>query len=275
MKTLSPQKLGELYVLCILEIIISSIIVLSYAAYTNLHLGLVALALVTGGLQSLFGVKRAAFEREMDYKNLALVELFASGMSQTIAIALAVVGAGIYSLFFRDLMLGFLLGLGLHFFTKPTEFVLPKSLRLNYFAYFRNIGPIYIDQIVERAISRITIIMVDQFAGPASAGLFFQAERIAILHLQFTQPVLSRFSLNFFSRNSESERKRLLIVFALASCTFGVILTGLSYVWIEDLITFIYGEKWTPAYKIFLALFGTVILLPTLELIKSLYYSKK
>ena len=205
-------------------------------------------------------------------RKFGAVELFASGMSQTIAIALAVVGAGIYSLFFRDLMLVF--GLGLHFFTKPTEFVLTKSLRLNYFAYFRNIGPIYIDQIVERAISRITIIMVDQFAGPASAGLFFQAERIAILHLQFTQPVLSRFSLNFFSRNSESERKRLLIVFALASCTFGVILTGLSYVWIEDLITFIYGEKWTPAYKIFLALFGTVILLPTLELIKSLYYSK-
>ena len=82
-----------------------------------------------------------------------------------------------------------------------------KTGRLRMGFYLRQLGAVYVDQIVERGLGRVTILCVDHFIGAASAGLFFQAERLAMFYHQFLQPILSRFSLNYFSRSTSENRK--------------------------------------------------------------------
>ena len=103
--------------------------------------------------------------------------------------------------------------------TGPVEW--PKAFRFRIGFYLRQLGAVYIDQIVERGLARVTILCVDHFLGAASAGLFFQAERLAMIHQQFLQPILSRFSMNYFSRSASKNRKQFLLILAIASALVG------------------------------------------------------
>ena len=229
---------------------------------------------MASSFQSLVHLKKSVFERQMNYGKLSWLEFGSMAAAHVVSVFLALAGFGVLTFFIRDLLLPAFLFLGLIIVAQTGPVAWPKPFRLRIGFYLRQLGAVYVDQIVERGLGRLTILCVDHFIGAASAGLFFQAERLAMLYHQFLQPILSRFSMNYFSRSTSENRKRLLFILMLASASAGCLVVVVCSFVLEDLIVLLYGEKWRNTFPIFMSLFGVLIFLPVMELFKSLFYSR-
>ena len=272
--SIDAVQVGELYVLVVVEFIFSAIATACLALLFSLDGWLLFYALMASSFQSLVHLKKSIFERQMNYGKLSWLEFGSMAAAHAVGVFLALAGFGVLTFFIRDLLLAAFLFLGLMIFAQTGPVEWPKAFRFRIGFYLRQLGAVYIDQIVERGLARVTILCVDHFLGAASAGLFFQAERLAMIHQQFLQPILSRFSMNYFSRSASENRKQFLLILAIASALVGCLVVVACSFLLEDLIVLIYGEKWRKTFPIFMCLFGVLIFLPVMELFKSLFYSR-
>ena len=240
--TLNAAQIGELYILLAIEFILSAVATTCLALLFSLNGWLLFYALIASAFQSLVNLKKSVFERQMNYGKLSWLEFGSMAAAHALGVFLALAGFGVLTFFIRDLLLPAFLFLGLIAFaqTGPVEWPKPVHFRMGF--YVRQLGAVYIDQIVERGLGRVTILCVDHFIGAASAGLFFQAERLAMLHHQFLQPILSRFSMNYFSRSTSENRKRFLFILAIASALAGCLVVVLCSFLLEDLIVHLRGK---------------------------------
>ncbi len=273
-ESIKATQVGELYILLVIEFALSTVATIFLAVLFNLDFGLLLYALLASSFLSIVNLKKSIFERQMEYKKLSWLEFCSMGAAHFVSVVLAWTGFGVLTLFIRDILLSAFLFTGLFIFAQTGPVEWPRAFKFRAGFYIKQLGFIYIDQIVERGLARVTILCVNHFIGAVGAGLFFQAERLAMLHQQLAQPILSRFSMNFFSRNGLEKRKKLLLTLAILSVLVGCLAVFASSFVLEYLIVLIYGEKWRDAFPIFMCLSGMVIFLPAMELFKSLFYSR-
>ena len=204
--SINAVQVSELYVLVVVEFIFSAIATACLALLFSLDGWLLFYALMASSFQSLVHLKKSIFERQMNYGKLSWLEFGSMAAAHAVGVFLALAGFGVLTFFIRDLLLAAFLFLGLMIFAQTGPVEWPKAFRFRIGFYLRQLGAVYIDQIVERGLARVTIL-----CGPLPRGskcrIVFQAERLAMIHQQFLQPILSRFSMNYFSRSASENRK--------------------------------------------------------------------
>jgi O-antigen/teichoic acid export membrane protein len=273
-KEISTSEQSELYFLTLLEICLFIAVGLLLIVFFDFNPTYFIVAILSLCFSIFFSFQKALVERIMKYKLLVGIETAAMFISHSLAIYFAYHNFGVLSLFLRDLMfagLGTMLLFYFGYFVRPS---LPKINTIPFKRYLQSVGFIYIDQSFEQLLTRFRIILIEFISGPTGTGIFFQAERLATVPHQLMQSIVGRFALNYFSRINEDNRKFVFLYILLACFFFGAIILFFASLYIDPLILFLYGPQWSDVSKVFMLLFGMVVFLPSIELIKSLAYAE-
>ena len=203
---------------------------------------------------------KALVERRQPYAELALVEGGSAFAGHTAAIALALTGAGVFSLVARQAILGttqlvWLARRGAAWHFAP---VLPTPRLLR--ARLHEARDVWTDGLLESLFSRTLVLAAGHLGGARGAGYLSQAWRLALVPHQLLQPLAGRLALNWASRAStlsdrSRQRRRLLsvLVVPLAACAAGAALFA------DPIVPLLFGERWRPVAPLLVACSGAIL----------------
>ncbi|MEZ5978528.1 MAG: oligosaccharide flippase family protein [Planctomycetota bacterium] len=191
---------------------------------------------------------RGFLERDQAYGALSLVESGTHVAAHGAAVVAALLGAGIWALPLREVLLGA---------TRIGALALAGGLPRDRFAWLaprdwralaKDAKDLWSDGLLESLHARTIVLVAGWIGGVRGAGLFFQANRLAQVPHQFLQPVAGRLSFNWFARadsaaERDAQRRRLLLFLAapLVAATAGCLFLA------DPLVPWLLGERWSEA----------------------------
>ena len=267
-------ELSTIHTLTVIEIILIATATLVITLSSSLEVGVALMIVMTQVLATISGIQKSVFERRMNYKFISIAEGGSALLGHIFAIGLAAHGAGFFALFARDFLTVLL---NIFFTFKKASWPhlqFTKIREIDFRGYFRDMGLIYLDQNFEVIFTRIRLIIIETVGGMAAVGLYFQAERLAVLPHQLLQPSLSRFALNYFSRIKGDTTQKAFLLMSVAASILGLLTLLFSMMFMEQIIEILYGPTWIEVGDIFVLLFGMVVFLPVLELLKAYMYAR-
>lgn len=213
---------------------------------------------------------RAFYERDMKFGGLAMVETLVQLCGHMLAVILILVGVGSASLYLRELFfaiagLAGLAGIG------ALSIYQFRVLRLTEWrAVLRDGRGVWLDAMLENSFSRMTLLLVNAGAGLYGAGLFFQAQRLAMVPQQLLQPISGRVVAVWFGRTECAGQRRLMRRrMLLVTAPPLAIAALLAWTVADPVVPWIFGAPWTPAAAILTSLAGMILFLPLFEMLRS------
>ncbi|CDL00605.1 conserved protein of unknown function [Magnetospirillum gryphiswaldense MSR-1 v2] len=213
---------------------------------------------------------RAFFERGLRFGALAVIETAVQISGHGLAVILVLTGIGAGSLYLRELFftlggLAALIGIGAISFYR-FHWVGWSQWR----AVLRDGRGVWLDAMLENSFSRLTLLLVNANTGLSGAGLFFQAQRLAMVPQQVLQPISGRVAGAWFGQTEchgqrRLMRRRLLLVTAPPLALAAILAWALA----DPVVPWIFGAPWAPAAPILAALAGMILFLPLFETLRS------
>jgi len=265
------ERARDLYFSAItIEALAATLIILAWLAATG-GLGLWETVLVAAvGVRHWTDLNKTFYERAMAYRKLALVETGAALGGHLTALALTLLGAGWVVLFIREAVIS-LLGVGGlaavgGLTVRPVRLLTVADWR----HLFREARGVWLDSVLEGSFQRWTILLAGWLDGDAAAGLFFQAQRLAVVPQQLLAPVVNRIMVNWFGRTENPlervrGRNRLLRTIAAPLALAGI----LTALFADPVVPWLFGERWAGAADLFAAMCGMVAFFSLFETLKS------
>ena len=265
------ERARDLYFSAItIEALAATLIILAWLAATG-GLGLWETVLVAAvGVRHWTDLNKTFYERAMAYRKLALVETGAALGGHLTALALTLLGAGWVVLFIREAVIS-LLGVGGlaavgGLTVRPVRLLTVADWR----HLFREARGVWLDSVLEGSFQRWTILLAGWLGGDAAAGLFFQAQRLAVVPQQLLAPVVNRIMVNWFGRTENPlervrGRNRLLRTIAAPLALAGI----LTALFADPVVPWLFGERWAGAADLFAAMSGMVAFFSLFETLKS------
>jgi len=253
-----------------LEALAATLIILLWLAATG-GLGLWETVLVAAvGLRHWTDLNKTFYERAMHYRQLAYVETGAALGGHMTALALTLLGAGWVVLFIREAVISVLNVWGLAAVGGLTLRPLTMLSVADWRQLFKEARKVWLDSVLEGSFQRWTILLAGFLGGDAAAGLFFQAQRLAVVPQQFLAPVVNRIMANWFGRTEDPAerirgRDRLLRTIAVPLAAAGV----LTVLFADPVVPWLFGDNWAGAADLFAAMCGMVAFFSLFETLKS------
>ena len=174
------------------ETLIATLIIFLWLAVTE-SLGLWESVLILAvGLRHWTEVNKAFFERELPYRRLAVIEAGAAMAGHLAALGLVLLGIGWIVLFIRELIISVIGLFGLWKIGGLTlRRIKPISLADLRLLFGETRGG-WLDGVLEGSFQRLTILLAGFIGSEATAGYFFQAQRLAIVPHQLLSPIINR-----------------------------------------------------------------------------------
>jgi O-antigen/teichoic acid export membrane protein len=210
------------------------------------------------------------FERSMPYVRLSLIETGCSVFAHFAGVLAALAGAGVVALYFREMVLTVTTFIALALMGGITWRRLRWLSRAEWTGIMREGRGIWLDAAMESGYQRITVVLAGLIGGDRGAGLFFQAQRLAVLPNQILSPLVGRLVVNLFGREERpSHRKRLrdrLLISlapALALAATGAVLFA------DPVVPWLFGANWAMTADLLMALGGVIMFASLFEVLKS------
>lgn len=200
---------------------------------------------------------RGFMERAGHFRALSLTEGGAHLVAHGAAVAAACLGAGLWSLALREVLLAALQLGALHALGGlPRE--RPRLLGWRETRDLaRSARDLWSDGVLECLHARLVVLAAGWIGGVRGAGLFFQAQRLAQVPHQFLQPIAGRLAFTWFARAADdgevlARRRRLLAVLALPLllATVGALLGA------GEVVPLVLGADWSEAAPLLASLAG-------------------
>lgn len=228
--------------------------------------GLVALVC----FQHWINQNKSFFERGMPYVRLGLIETGCSVIAHIATVLIAVAGAGVVALYCRELILTAAMFVSLAVTGGLTWRRLRWLSLSEWTSVIREGRGIWLDAVLEASYQRVAILLAAFIGGDRGAGLFFQAQRLAILPHQLLSPLVSRIVINQFGREKQPGRRRtlrnrylMMLAPVLALAAFVTILFA------DPVVPWVFGSDWTEAAGLLAALTGVIMFASLFEVLKS------
>jgi len=216
----------------------------------------------------------AFYERGMAYGSIALVEAGSQVSGHAVALALLFSDAGPLCLYIRELTVvlvrlgafGIIGALPKPYWRKPSMAALREL--------WRHSRGIWSEGILEGIFARTVVLVSGGLYGLHGAGLFAQSQRLAMLPHQFLAPVLSRMSVNLFSRSvCRDARNRLALKLATGAIALLSMAVAVTWFWARELVPWLFGEHWRDAGMVLRSMIGVIFFLSLFDLARSFCYS--
>ncbi len=210
------------------------------------------------------------YEREMPFKNIAVIETSGVIFGHLAAVLLVLKGYSKDLLYMREAIItGVMIAMfgltgGVRFFRMVSPWKVPwKNI-------FFEVKPLWLDTFLENSFNRIVIVLIAFYGGERLAGFFFQAQRLAALPLQCLTPLVSRVAAVWFGATEERTlrkegRNRLLLFLAMPLGLLGIMCFYLS----ENLVPWLFGYDWAKSCHFLSLMFGVVVFSSLFEVLKS------
>jgi O-antigen/teichoic acid export membrane protein len=219
---------------------------------------------------------RAFYERGMDYRRLAAVETSVHLGGHVFAVALVIAGMGAQSLYLREMFFAAMGLLALARMGGLSWYRLRWPSWAEWRAVLRDVRGIWLDSMLENAHQRLVILLVNSVAGLAGAGLFFQAQRLAVVPHQFLMPLVSRVAGTWFGRTEDGhERRSGRAKFLLLLTPMLVLAALLAWLLADPVVPWLFGPNWAPAAPLLVSLAGLIVFLSLFEVLRSYAVASK
>jgi O-antigen/teichoic acid export membrane protein len=120
-------------------------------------------------------------------------------------------------------------------------------------------GP-WLDGIVDSGFQRLTVLAAGAVGGLHGAGLFFQAQRLAMVPHQILSPVVVRLAGNIFSRIDEHDDRRRMLGRVLGLVALPLMAAAAAaWAFAGPLVPWLFGETWREAGAVLSAMAGMVL----------------
>lgn len=255
----SPQRQQLYFSAVVMEAMLIALVLLAWTVGTGRSTA-ADLTLVAGLLlQSFANNARGFLERGLRYRKIAIAETATVVAAQVVSVAVVIGTESVTALYVRELATGIasLIGLwccgGLVVF--PVRWLSGAEWRV----LVRDSRDGWLDASLESAFQRITVLAVGGLISERGAGLFYLAQRLAVIPHQILYP-LGRVAMGWFSQNPDTTerergRNRLIAVLALPLAVCAVATLILS----EPLIVLLFGAHWQEAVPVLQAMSGAIL----------------
>ena len=243
-----------------------------YYFYNNVHALVLIVICTAQALILMAAVYLAPLEKRLDFKRSSLVRGLSSSLGLFSAILMAWLGSGVWSLAGREvisavilLMLGYLI----------SDFRFCENLnRTKLKELFNYSFKMLFSKGMEILFSRFPSVIIGTLIGDKFLGNFYQARYLAGLPNTLLGPFTERVSFALYStvkNNSEKISEGLcwinyFIVRVMLPASVLVFFAG------QELVNFIYGEKWLFAGDLLQGLSGLLFFLPLFSNVKTACY---
>lgn len=208
------------------------------------------------------------YERRMAYGRITLVETGSQMLGHGVAVALILSGAGAITLYAREVVVALcrLAAYARIGALSSPEWRQPRWGDLRVLA--SEVRIYWLEGVSEGGFTRLVVLCSGAIAGSHGTGLLAQSQRLALIPHQLIAPVLSRLSVNAFSRADGGQKRRLLAFLLSGALALLSVAALLAIVFADPVVPFLFGEHWRPAAAVLVALAGVVIFFPTFELLR-------
>ena len=221
-------------------------------------------------LQHWINQNKSFFERGMPYVRLGVIETGCAVFANLATVLVALAGAGVGALYFREALLTLTMFASLSFVGGITWRRFRWLSRVEWVSVIREGRGIWLDSVLEGSYQRIAILLAGLVGGDRGAGFFFQAQRLAILPNQFLSPLVGRLAVNLFGRdNNPDSRKRLRNRQLMFLAPILLIATAAAILFAVPVVTWVFGETWMKSGELLIAFAGVIMFTSLFEYLKS------
>lgn len=219
---------------------------------------------------------RAFYERGMDYRRLAALETATHLGGHAFAVVLVAAGMSAESLYLREMFFAVVGMLALARMGGLSWYRLRWPAGSEWRAVLRDVRGIWLDSMLENAHQRLVILLVNSVAGLAGAGLFFQAQRLAVVPHQLLMPLVGRVAGTWFGRTEDgSERRSGRTTFLMLLTPMLVVAALLAWLLADPVVPWLFGPNWAPAAPLLGSLIGLIVFLSLFEVLRSYAVASK
>ena len=221
-------------------------------------------------LQHWINQNKSFFERGMPYVRLGVIETGCAVFANLATVLVALAGAGVAALYFREALLTLTMFASLSFVGGITWRRFRWLSRIEWVSLIREGRGIWLDSVLEGSYQRIAILLAGLVGGDRGAGFFFQAQRLAILPNQLLSPLVSRLAVNLFGRdNNPDSRKSLRNRQLMILAPILLIATAAAILFAVPVVTWVFGETWMKSGELLIAFAGVILFTSLFEYLKS------
>ncbi|MBC7952360.1 MAG: oligosaccharide flippase family protein [Rhodospirillaceae bacterium] len=273
---LTPSMRERLFSVLTMEAVACLAVLAIWGAVSGMGQLMGVVLMVSMVLNSWTASNRAFYERGMDYRRLAAVETAVHLGGHIFAVALVIAGMGAEVLYLREM-----------FFVVVGLLALARVGGLSWYrlrwvsvaewrAVLRDVRGIWLDSMLENVHQRLVILVVNAVAGLAGAGLFFQAQRLAMVPHQFLMPLVGRVAGTWFGRTEDGhERRSGRAKFLMVLTPMLVLAAVLAWLLADPVVPWLFGPNWAPAAPLLVSLAGLIVFLSLFEVLRSYAVASK
>ena len=196
-------------------------------------------------------VQTSKLRKELNYAALAKAEVSAAVLSGVTGITLAFYGVGVWSLVVQALSRGVFYNIFVWSASKwvPSLLFSFKALKQLWGFGFR----MFLSGLLEIIYSKLDIIIIGKLFSPAILGFFDQAKRLELMITQLSSGSIMAVLFPVLSKvQNDLPRFQNIVIKTLGIISFVVFfLLGIMYLISEELIVFLFTEKWLPSVVYF------------------------
>ena len=215
------------------------------------------------------GVNRTFFERHQKFHGLTALETAVQVSGHLGSIALVMAGMGAETLYLREL---YFVGAATAGLTWMGGLRLYRPIRLRWSdvtALYRDIRGLWLDGMLEGSFQRLTLVAVNAATSLTGTGLFFQAQRLAVIPHQFVNPVIGRILASWVGATESIQLRRATrhrILLLLGGPL--VLAAGATFLFADPVVPWIFGPNWASAAPVLQSLAGMIIFLSLFEALR-------
>ena len=220
-------------------------------------------------IYSLGIVNRSQLLRNMDFKSLSIINVFATLISGIVGISMALSGYGVWAIIIQSLLSAFVTLVLLWQRTKwiPSFIWSKKALTpLWNFGY-----KLFISGIIERIFGRLDVFIIGKLFSPSDLGFFTRSKSLNQLVVDYSSGTIASVLFPALSKKQNDPNQIKKIVVKALQVVGGVafLISGLLYVSAEDIIVFLFTDKWLPSVPYFKILLLSTYAYPLSAIIMS------
>lgn len=194
-------------------------------------------------------VQRAKLTRDVNFKMMTKVNLWSSGLSGIIGIAMAVFGYGVWSLVVRTIINNLLQAILYYSWNdwRPESLFSEKSFK----EMFSFGSKLLLSRLLVTLYNNIYSVVIGKFFSPAQLGIYARAAQfrdLPVLNIMF---IINRVNYPVFSKiqDDKVQLKRYFSKTLKVSSFIMLSLMAITIAIAEPMILFLIGEKWIESAK--------------------------
>lgn len=258
------------------ETIASAVVTLAWLGAAGLIEPYTLMLVVSLSLAQWTNQAASFYERRMAYGGIVLAETGSQLIGHAAAAAMVMLGSGAVVLYAREIVvavarLAVFVRLGA---LMPPYWRLPNWVDLRLLLV--EARGVWLEGAVEGGFARVVVLAAGSLAGLHGAGLFTQAQRIALIPHQLLAPATNRLAGNAFSRAVDPGQRRRLLVW-LVSGLLAVLMVAamLAAFFADPVVPWLFGAHWAGVVDVIPAMAGLIVFMSSFELLRAYCFAVK